>query len=86
MEPPGRDILAELKGYVTIITFTDVQKFGAEIGVHFSGLANLDKPTLFVFPTITVCLNCGYSVFPMPERELSAIKEGVLTTSNGRRS
>lgn len=45
-------------------------KFTAEIAVHILGLNNLDKPHLFVFPEISVCMNCGNAEFNVPESQL----------------
>lgn len=45
-------------------------KFAAEIAVHIPGLNNLDKPHLFVFPEILVCMNCGKAEFTVPESQL----------------
>jgi hypothetical protein len=44
-----------------------------EMVIHFSGLKNLDKPGVWVFPKFFVCLDCGYSHFTVPERELVSI-------------
>jgi hypothetical protein len=44
--------------------------FPAEIAIHFPGLKNIDKPTVFVFPQLVICLNCGLAAFTMPEDEL----------------
>jgi hypothetical protein len=41
--------------------------------IHFSGLKNLDKPGVWVFPKLLVCLDCGCSHFTVPERELASI-------------
>jgi hypothetical protein len=35
----------------------------AEMIIHFSGLTNLDKPGVWVFPKLLVCLDCGFSSF-----------------------
>src|SRR5437879_2772267 len=40
----------------------------AEMIIHFSGLKNLVKPGVWVFPTLLVCLDCGCSHFTVPER------------------
>jgi hypothetical protein len=45
----------------------------AEMLIHFSGLKNLDKPGVWVFPKVFVCLDCGYSHFTVLERELASI-------------
>jgi len=34
-------------------------KFTAEIAIHFPGLSGLEKPIVWVFPKVFVCLNCG---------------------------
>lgn len=44
--------------------------FTSEIAVHFSGLKNLDKPTLFLFPKLLVCMDCGFTEFAIPDTEL----------------
>jgi hypothetical protein len=45
----------------------------AEMLIHFSGLKNLDKPGVWVFPKLLVCLDCGCSHFTVPEKELASI-------------
>jgi len=42
----------------------------SEIAVHISGRENLDKPHVFVFPKVIVCLDCGFSEFSIAEPEL----------------
>lgn len=48
-------------------------EFRAEINIHFRGLKNLDKPGVLVFPKVVVCLNCGSSLFIIPETELALL-------------
>jgi hypothetical protein len=50
-------------------------EFPAEINIHFSGLKNIDKPSIFVFPKLLVCLDCGYTRFTLPESELRLLTE-----------
>jgi len=50
--------------------------FNSEIAIHFPGLKGLDKPIVFVFPKLVVCLRCGFTEFTMPERELCVLKDG----------
>jgi hypothetical protein len=45
-------------------------EFPSEINIHFPGIANLDQPAVLVFPSILVCLNCGFSEFVIGESEL----------------
>ena len=50
-------------------------KFGAEVNIHFPGPINLDEPGFFVFPKIAVCMDCGFTQFSLPERELWLLKK-----------
>lgn len=45
-------------------------KFSAEMGIHFPGLKNINKPVVWLFPEIVVCLDCGAAEFAVPEAEL----------------
>jgi hypothetical protein len=47
--------------------------FPVEMNIHFSGLNNLDKPGVFLFPKVLVCLDCGFSRFTTPETELALL-------------
>jgi hypothetical protein len=51
-------------------------KFTGEIGIHFPGLKNIDKPVVWVFPEIVVCLDCGTAEFALPEAELRQLGKG----------
>jgi hypothetical protein len=51
-------------------------KFVGEIAIHFTGLNNIDKPAVWVFPNVVVCLDCGISEFDMPEDELRLLVAG----------
>jgi|GEM_PF-1658325 hypothetical protein len=53
-------------------------KFTGEIGIHFPGLKNIDKPVVWVFPEIVVCLNCGTAEFAVPEAELPRLAKGEV--------
>lgn len=48
-------------------------EFSAEINIHYPGLKNLDKPSVFLFPKVLVCLNCGCSRFTTPKTELALL-------------
>ena len=43
--------------------------FGGEMGIHFMGLRNLDKPTVWVFPQLLICMDCGFAEFVVPKAE-----------------
>jgi hypothetical protein len=51
----------------------------AEMMIHFpfSGLKNLDKPGIPAFPTLAVCLACGFTEFTITEDALRPLTEGV---------
>jgi len=47
-----------------------------EICLHFpGGLESLDKPLVWVFPKIAVCLDCGSAQFTLPGSELKSIQQ-----------
>ena len=46
------------------------KKFSAEMGIHFPGLKGVDKPVVWVFPDVVVCLDCGTAEFAVPDEEL----------------
>ena len=51
--------------------------FSGELAIHFTGLAGLNKPIVWVFPKLLVCLNCGLTEFIVPERELQVLETGT---------
>ena len=51
--------------------------FNGEIAIHFPGLEGLDKPIVWIFPKLAVCLGCGTTEFSVPERELGMIVNGA---------
>ena len=55
--------------------------FNGEIAIHFPGLEGLDKPIVWVFPKLLVCLNCGFTEFAIPEAELRQLAEGDATAA-----
>ena len=48
-----------------------------EIAIHFPGLKGLEKPIVWMFPKLLVCLECGFTEFTVPERELGVIVKGT---------
>jgi len=53
------------------------RRFSSEIIIHFSGLKNLDKPAVFAFPKLLVCLECGFGEFDLRETELQQVGEAA---------
>jgi hypothetical protein len=52
------------------------KSFTSEIAIHFPGLGGLNKPVVWVFPEVKVCLNCGTAEFVVPGNELRALVDG----------
>jgi len=50
------------------------RKFATEMGIHFIGLENLDRPTVWILPLLSVCLDCGLAEFVIPDAQLSELK------------
>jgi len=48
-----------------------------EMNIHFPGREGLDKPTVWVFPKVLVCLDCGFAEFVIPKNELHALVDGL---------
>jgi len=56
---------------------SDRTEFCGELAIHFAGLAGLDKPIVWVFPRLSVCLDCGLAEFIVPEKELEVLRTGT---------
>ena len=54
------------------------EKFSAEVAIHFPGLGGLNKPIVWVFPDVLICLDCGSAVFDVPKRELAVLSTGAI--------
>jgi hypothetical protein len=52
-------------------------EFRAEINIHFPGLRNIDRPSVLVFPKLSVCLDCGFSRFTLPETGLRLLRDST---------
>ena len=52
------------------------RKFTGEVAIHFPGLQNIDKPIVWVFPKLIVCLDCGTTEFTVPKSELRQLAKG----------
>ena len=51
------------------------------MGIHFPGLKNINKPLVWVFPELVVCLDCGTAEFAVPEAELRLLTKGDAAAS-----
>jgi hypothetical protein len=52
-------------------------RFSGELAIHFTGLAGLNKPIVWVFPQLLVCLHCGFAELVVPKRELQVLETGI---------
>jgi hypothetical protein len=52
------------------------KKFSPKMQIHFPGLKDIDKPVVWVFPDVVVCLDCGTAEFAVPEEELRQLAKG----------
>ena len=52
------------------------KNFIGEMGIRSPGLKGLDKPIVWVFPELVVCMNCGMAEFVVPEAKLRILAEG----------
>jgi hypothetical protein len=57
------------------------KKFSAEMGIHFPELKDIDKPVVWVFPEVVVCLNCGSAEFAIHEAELRQLEQSDSAAS-----
>jgi len=56
------------------------KKFIGEMGIRSPGLKNIDKPSVWLFPQLIVCLDCGTAEFVVPETELRLLaKRGAAS-------
>ena len=58
----------------------NVQKLRGEIAMRVPGLKNIDKPIVWVFPDILVCMDCGIAEFAVPEDDLRTLAKREAAT------
>jgi len=51
----------------------------AEMLVHYRGLKHLEKPGVWLFPEVLICLDCGFGRFIVPRTELASVASGAST-------
>ena len=51
--------------------------FGGEVAIHFPGVEGLEKPIVWTFPQLLICLNCGHAQFTVPPPELTVLATGA---------
>jgi hypothetical protein len=53
--------------------------FTTEMSVHVLGLENVNKPVVLIFPSILVCMDCGFTELAMAQDELRQLGKGPAT-------
>lgn len=53
----------------------NVAEFAAEIAIHSPTELSVPTPHLMVFPTLLVCLRCGFTNFKLRAEDLRVISE-----------
>ena len=53
---------------------SSLKDFNGELAIHFSGLKNIGKPIVWVFPTLRACLDCGFVEFVLPDAEREQLR------------
>jgi predicted nucleic-acid-binding Zn-ribbon protein len=55
---------------------TDKRNLNGEIALHFGGgLQGLEKPIVWSFPKVLVCLNCGFAEFVLEDDALTTLRQ-----------
>ena len=62
-----------MKGECKSCGYDKLRKFTGELALHFKGLKDLQKPVVWIYPEVLVCLNCGSGEFVVPESELGEL-------------
>jgi hypothetical protein len=74
--------------YCTACHSNNCAEFNTEMIIHLSGLQNIDNPGVLAAPRVSVCLDCGFSTFTVPEAGLLALLEanakGIVNSLPGR--
>jgi hypothetical protein len=77
-ESEGRALLVEGDNPCKSCQSLRQETFNGEIAIHFSGIVGLRKPIVWTFPKLVVCLDCGFTEFFLPERELHVLLDGTV--------
>ena len=55
----------------------NLKGFNAEMAIHFPGWEGLEKPIVWAFPQLLVCLDCGFVEFRLPGPQLAELDSGA---------
>ena len=51
----------------------NLKDFNAEVAIHFPGWEGLEKPIVWAFPKLLVCLDCRFVEFRLPGPRLAEL-------------
>ena len=49
--------------------------YPCELNIHFPGFEGLDRPTVWAFPRLLVCLDCGETTFTLSQDQVRELIE-----------
>ena len=51
------------------------REFTGEVNIHIPGVNGFTIPTVWVFPRLSVCMDCGKTQFTIPDAELRTLAD-----------
>lgn len=51
--------------------------FTSELNIHFPGFEGLSRPSVWAFPRLVVCLDCGFTQFALSDDQLKELRSGA---------
>ena len=61
----------------TLCQSSNQAEFPVEMMIHFSGIRQIDTPSVLAFPKVSVSLDCGFSGFNTPETQLRVLGKAI---------
>jgi hypothetical protein len=59
-----------------------LKAFNGELAIHFPGWEGLNKPLVWAFPEMLVCMDCGFVEFELPAPQLAELNTGAQSQAN----
>ena len=59
------------------------RRFTAEVAIHSPGLEGLNKPIVWVFPELFLCLNCGKAEFFVADNDVRTLVKDDSASAAG---
>jgi len=55
--------------------------YPAEMNIHHPGMEGLDKPSVWAFPHVLICHDCGFTHFTLPDHQVRELSESDSSRS-----